>query len=132
MILVKSKLGKSSIHGIGLFAEQHIAKGDKVWEFNEVLDCILSQKDIENLQVAAKEQVMQYAYRSKHSGHWVLCNDDSRFFNHANSIDANVQCYYDTNEKSSEPLVCIAIQDIEPGEELTHNYSDFDLENDLV
>jgi len=33
MILVSSKLGESSIHGIGLFSREPIKKGTLVWQF---------------------------------------------------------------------------------------------------
>ena len=35
MLLVKTRLGKSRIHGLGVFAAQPIRKGQPVWRFVE-------------------------------------------------------------------------------------------------
>lgn len=33
MLLIKTKLDLSKIHGVGLFADEFIAKGTKIWEY---------------------------------------------------------------------------------------------------
>lgn len=124
MILVRSKLATSKIHGIGLFAEEFIPKNTKVWEFNEKFDLVLTLDDTEKLSEAAKEQFFHYAYKSKETGNYILCSDDSRFFNH--KTGGNVICMKPENAFHKESLVCFANKDILKGEELTHDYSEFD------
>ncbi len=124
MILVKSKLDKSSVHGIGLFAKEFIAKGTLVWKFDERFELVLSKEELAKLSPAAKEQFLNYAYISKKTGRYILCFDDSRFFNH--SLSANVKCEVPENPDSDDDLVCFATRDINLDEELTCDYREFD------
>lgn len=124
MILVKSKLKNSSIHGIGLFSEELVPKDTLVWEFKEKFDVVLSKKELNSLSDAAKEQFLNYAYISKITGNYILCSDDSRFFNH--NDNPNTKCFKPDTASHAEALVCISTREIIPGEELTCDYSDFD------
>jgi SET domain-containing protein len=126
MILVKSKTGQSKIHGIGLFADEKIAKGSKVWEYTPGFDFSLTKEQVEKLSIAAKEQFLNYAYLSKDTGKYVLCSDDARFFNHHKK--PNVTCKVPKKPRFEEDLECFATQDIMEGEELTCDYSEFDLD----
>ena len=126
MILIKSKTGPSKIHGVGLFAEEFIPKGKKVWEYTPWFDFALTQKQVDELSEAARIQFLNYAYKSKETGKYVLCSDDARFFNHHDA--ANVYCIIPENASFEDDLVCFAAKDIEVGEELTANYSEFDLD----
>lgn len=38
MLLIKTKLELSKIHGVGLFADEFIAKGTKIWEYRPNFD----------------------------------------------------------------------------------------------
>lgn len=88
---------ESAIHGKGLFAKKKIKKGEHIG--------ILKAKSTK-----------------KESGPYILWLDESkrvnvtchlRYINHSSTPNA---CYYDT-------LEVIALRDIEPGEEITHDYS---------
>lgn len=124
MILVKTRLDKSAIHGIGIFAVASIPKGTLIWVFNPEFDLVLAPDQVELLPEAAREQFLNYAYLSKKTGRYVLCTDDARFFNH--DASPNVTCKIPDNADSDEALVCFAARDISVGEELTCNYSEFD------
>lgn len=90
MLLVKTKLEKSHIHGIGLFAAEFIAEGTRIWELHPAVDIKLSGEQIAQLPVSCQAQMQRYTYREKMSGLYVLCGDDARFFNHSaepNCID---------------------------------------------
>jgi len=126
MILVKSKTGQSKIHGIGLFADQFISKGTKVWEYTNWFDFSLNKGQVEKLSDASREQFLNYAYLSKSTKKYVLCSDDARFFNHQK--DANTICVVPKNSKFEDALECFALRDIIKGEELTNNYLEFDLD----
>ena len=123
MLLVKTKLDVSAIHGIGLFAAEFIGKGAIIWRFNPLFDLRFDEKQIEHLSEAAREQIKKYSYREKHSRLYVLCGDDARFFNH--SDDSNCLDFYHEGQD-----VTVARRDIKAGEELTCDYALFDL--DLV
>ena len=124
MILIKSKTGVSKIHGIGLFADEFIKKGTKVWEYTPWFDFSLSVDQLNKLSEAAREQFLNYAYLSKETGRYVLCSDDSRFFNHQKK--PNVICLVPKISPFEDSLECFALKDIIKGEELTCDYSEFE------
>ena len=124
MILVKTLLAPSGIHGFGLFAAEFIPAKTIVWEFREGFDLVLTPEAVEALPPAARAQMLHYAYISKSSGNYILCADDARFFNHA--VPANTHCFVPEQASSPEALICIAVRDIPAGEELTNDYSEFD------
>ena len=124
MILVKTRLDKSLIHGIGIFSREFIAKGAIVWRFAQGFDLVLTKEQVGRLSEAARDQFLNYAYLSKKTGLYILCSDDSRFFNH--ELNPNTTCRVPVNPDSSDSLECFANRDIQPGEELTNNYCEFD------
>src|SRR3712207_9305077 len=81
MLLVRTRLGPSPIHGIGLFAAEFIPKGTIIWEYRAGFDLRLTEEDLRRLAPPALEQVLEYSYVE--GGHYILCADDARFFNHA-------------------------------------------------
>lgn len=87
----------SSIHGKGLFATCHIKKGD-------LIGCIKSNP--------AYEDGPYVLWISHEMGVRVDC--ELRYINHCSKPNA---CYY-------EDLQVVAIKDIHPGEEITHDYGD--------
>ncbi len=125
MLLVKTRLGPSSIHGIGLFADEFIPKGTMVWDFKPGFDMEMGKKEIDELSPPAREQALKYAYLSKMKGIYILCSDDARFFNH--SDDPNTTSVDSPDGKKNHD---IANRDIPRGEELTADYGAFDADFD--
>jgi SET domain-containing protein len=125
MLLVRTRLQPSQIEGIGLFAAQFIPRGTVIWRFDATIDQRFNEAALNNLSEGAREQIQKYSYREKHSGLYVLCGDDARFFNHSPQPNC-----YDIFEDATDPSdahdVTIALRDIAPGEELTCDYSLFD------
>ncbi len=119
MLLVRTYLDLSNIHGVGLFAAQNIAKGTVIWRLNPVIDRKLSAQEIEALAPPAQEQVRKYTYQDRILGQFVLCGDDARFFNHQEN--PNCLDYPDENGGCT-----MAARDIREGEELTCDYASFD------
>ena len=115
MLMVKTKIGPSSINGIGLFADQFIPKGTVVWKFMPNFDLLMSEQETNELSKPAMGQFYHYAYLDKKHGRYMLCFDDARFFNHTK----NPNC----DEKIDD--ITIAARIIQVGEELTVNYKDF-------
>jgi uncharacterized protein len=116
MLLVKTFLGLSDRHGIGLFAAQHIPKDTVTWEFSSDFDKSYSVDQLINLSSPAREQFFKYTYFDKDLDRYVLCFDDQRFINHC-SVSPNI---------ISAPRRDIAARDIHEGEELLCNYNGFD------
>ena len=121
MLLVKTKIGPSKIHGIGLFADQFIAKGTLVQKFMPGFDSIIPESEIQKLSEPAREQFLKYAYKNK-DGQYILCFDDTRFLNHSDNPNLI------SNNPTEE--IDVAAQDIQKGEELTVNYKEFDADFD--
>jgi hypothetical protein len=123
MLLVKTKIGPSKIHGIGLFADQFIKKGTPIWRFAEGLDLKLTEKELMSLPKLAQDCILNYCYHSVVDDAYVLCFDDARFFNHSNKC--NTTSIDVPNDKEG---LEVASRDIEPGEELVCDCKEFDID----
>ncbi len=123
MLLVKTRLGMSPIEGIGVFADQFIAKGTPTWKFTPGLDQLLSREVVEAIAEPMKSALLRYSYLDRKTGLYIYCLDNARFVNHADA--ANTRGDYPDNDIFGRD---IATRDIQPGEEITCNYSEFDME----
>ena len=121
MLLIKTKIGPSKISGIGLFADEFIPKGTWIWRFKKGFDIRVGDKYPDTLQEPAKSYFKRYAYQNPDTLKYVLCADDARFFNHSDK--ANTHCVEDPED---EDTANVASRDIQVGEELTIDYSEFD------
>ena len=121
MLLIKTKLACSKIHGIGLFAAEFISEGTVVWRSNPVIDIRLTADQIAGLPEGAREQICKYSYREHGSRLFVLCGDDARFFNHSPTPNCLDKC-----DGSGD--VTFAAEDIATGHELTCDYRLFDVD----
>lgn len=116
MLLVKTKIAASHIHGIGLFAGQFIPKGTATWEFCPEFDAAFSADAILTMNEHAHRTFLHYSYFDKLLMKHVLCFDDQRFINHS-SLRFNIK---------STPRVDIAARDIYESEEMLCDYNLFD------
>ena len=123
MLLVKTRLGMSPIEGIGVFADEFIAKGTPTWKFTPGLDQLLSREVVEAIAEPMKSALLRYSYLDRKTGLYIYCLDNARFVNH--SDDANTKGDYPDNDIFGRD---IATRDIQPGEEITCNYAEFDME----
>ncbi len=123
MLLVKTRLGVSEIHGMGLFAEEFIPRGTLVWRFVPGLDLLLDETTVTGAQEPIRSTLHHYSYLDAASGKYVFCLDNARFMNHSDS-PTTVPLPGDTDPFG----VDVAARDIHPGEELTCDYGEFDAE----
>lgn len=126
MLLVKTKIGPSAIHGIGLFADEFIPKGTVLWRFMPGFDLKIPASELKRLFPPAREQFINYSYSYMTAGtrYYVLCFDDARFLNHANSPNT-----IDIDNPKDEEGIEFAARDIHIGEELTCDYRTFDIDS---
>lgn len=82
MLLVKTKILPSKIHGLGLFVDEDIPKGTKIWEWTEGVDQRLTESFVESLPDVSKEYIKIYAWLGS-DGFYYLCGDNDRFANHS-------------------------------------------------
>lgn len=128
MLYVKTKLKESPINGTGCFADEDIPRGTLIWKFTKGFDQEFALNFPENLSEPSREQFLKYAYTSKTTGNYILCSDDTRFFNH--SKDNNVvnirSAIWPWSSENEQEGVDIAARDIKAGEELTYDYNVFE------
>ncbi len=120
MLLIKTRVGVSKIHGIGLFADAFILKGTPTWMFLEGFDLRLPEDILYRLSDPAKDQFLKYSYFDPNLAIYELCSDDARFFNHSDTPNTR-SIRLETGEE-----IDVASRDIDQGEELTCDYRTFD------
>ncbi|PYI87361.1 MAG: hypothetical protein DME26_06400 [Verrucomicrobia bacterium] len=113
MLLVNARVGQSSIHGLGLIAQQFIPKEISISRYEPDLDLALSQRELDALPEQARRAFRYYSFRHIHSGLYILSFDDDRFMNHSDNPNTNGRK---------------ALRDIAAGEELTYDYRKWDLD----
>jgi uncharacterized protein len=116
MLLVRTRIERSTIHGLGLFAAEDIAKNTPIWRFTPGFDLDLDPCVFDNQPAAFREQLLHYGYIDPRLNRYVLCCDDARFINHSSTpnilSDFSLDCHG----------VDVAARGIKAGEELTIDY----------
>ncbi len=122
MLLVKSFLKFSEIHGVGCFTAEDIKAGQIVWKLDPILDTEFDETFLKNSHPAVIEFMNTYAYGQRNGSKktFILCGDHARHMNHSDS--PNLVEAGDGNAYN------LAIRDIKAGEELTCDYLAFDTE----
>ncbi|RJQ35020.1 SET domain-containing protein-lysine N-methyltransferase [Candidatus Parcubacteria bacterium] len=120
MLLVPTKIGRSGIHGIGLFAAAPISEGTRIWEVTPGFDLRIPRTEIEKLPKPARIQMLTYSFEEIGTGFCVICIDDDRFTNHSDNPNTR------EIHVPGEQAYSIAIHDIPEGDEITCDYRTFD------
>ncbi|HVY12555.1 MAG TPA: SET domain-containing protein [Alphaproteobacteria bacterium] len=109
MLLVKTYLDKSRIHGLGAFAAEPIAKGTKVWTFVEGFDRAYSSAQFAKLPKPAQDFIRHYGY--KVDGEIIFTVDNDSRVNHSDNPNTEYKDGF-----------MIASRNIKKGEEITNDY----------
>ena len=114
MLLVPTRLGRSAVHGLGVFAAAPIAAGEAVWRFAPGIDQVIPLPLAETQPEAFKAYLATYAYLSpEFPDAYVLSCDHAKFLNHSE----------DPNTDIRGPTT-FARRPIAAGEEITCDYRD--------
>ena len=113
MLLVKTYLDKSAIHGIGVFAAETIRKDTKIWRFAIGFDRFYSRRQLAKLPKAAKEFIKFHGY--KWGSEVLLSMDNDSYMNHSDAANTYFKGGY-----------VIARCNIRKGTEITNDYRAFD------
>jgi uncharacterized protein len=109
MLLVRTELRESTIHGVGVFAVEPIKAGALVWIEHLGFDIAHPLSEVSKLPSEAREALLKYGHVEGNM--LFLCADNARNMNH-----------------SDNPTVIVtedgdfAARDIAAGEELTEDY----------
>jgi len=122
MILVRTRVAPSAIHGLGLFAIDAIPSGTPIWRFEPGFDREFSSEQFAMLPKEAQAHLRWFAYLDKTTASWVLSGDHACFMNHSPEPNTGA------SPNATPPVITVARHNIAPGEELTCNYRDFDAE----
>ncbi|MFW9970939.1 MAG: SET domain-containing protein [Candidatus Odinarchaeota archaeon] len=123
-----TEVKSSVIHGLGLFAKKLIPKGTIWWHARPQDVLIITKQQFFTLESSYKtpimnkfmENLLTYSYYEREVDALIYCLDNSRYVNH--SFKANSGATEDENGFCS-----ITIKDIQPGEEITEDYSKYTL-----
>lgn len=113
MLLVKTYLDNSPIHGIGVFAGEPIPKGTKVWTFADGFDRCFTERQFRKLPKPAREFIGYYGYRV--DGEIILTCDNDRYTNHSDNANTHWHRGFMRARRA-----------IAKGEEITNDYREFD------
>ncbi len=115
MLLVRTRVAPSPIHGLGLFAAEPIRQGETIARHSCLFDEVFTDEAAREFGPVVYDFIRTYGYR--HGEDWVLPSDHLCFMNHA--TEAN------TFDDGGDD---IAARDIAAGEEITGDYFAFDLD----
>jgi len=113
MLLVKTYVDKSPIHGLGVFAAETLPKGTRIWRFVEGFDQFYTPKQFRKLPKPAREFLKLYGY--KVDGEILFPGDYDRHINHSENPNTILHDGY-----------VITSRKIAKGTEITNDYSEFD------
>lgn len=114
---VSVEVGRSPIHGFGVFAVYPLGKGSVVWMFSPGLDRKIPMTQVQYGNPLEIRFIKERGYiNPNRPGDWVLCVDEAQFLNFAPENEKpNLRL---GDEQDGENLL-IAARDIAEGEELT-------------
>ena len=113
MLLVKTYLDKSKVHGLGVFAGQSIRKGAKIWRFVYGFDRFYTRKRLAKLPKQARDYINLHGYQWKNE--ILLSMDYDTFMNHSENPNTDFHNGF-----------VIARNNIRKGEEITNDYRAFE------
>ena len=118
MICVKTSVKPSGIHGLGVFAEEEIKKGEIVWKFNKLVDSVIDETDLKSFDDDYQNYIKHYSYKTDDK--YIFCGDNGKYVNHSDK--PNIEGI----ESEDGFGINIANRDIEIGEEITCDYTQTD------
>jgi SET domain-containing protein len=115
MLLIRTRVGPSPIHGSGVFACETVLPGTAVWQFEPAFDRVIAEAELPKTPSAFREYIDMYAYYSADlGGRLLLPCDHAKFLNH--SAHPNTRTL---------PFMSVASRLIETGDEITCDYGAF-------
>ena len=115
MMTIPVEVGRSPIHGQGVFARERVRAGTVIWQFHPGLEQKLDLALLEYSEVGVRDFLMERGYLNDRD-QWILCADEGQFLNFPlTGQPANTKL----GGKQDGEFMLLAATDIEPGEEIT-------------
>lgn len=112
MFLIRTSVGPSRIHGLGVMAGEAVADGTPIWRFAPGLDLVVPVATVATLPPAFRTYLDMYGYHSPDfPDSFVLSCDHAKFMNHSETPNTEI--------RGRETLARGAIA---AGEEITCDY----------
>lgn len=120
MMLIKTRVAPSKIHGMGLFAAEFIRCGTAIWRFEPEFDHDFSSEQFAALPAMARAHTRWFCFVSRENGHVILSGDHACYINHSSEANTGAP------PNPTIPVTTVARRDIAAGEEITCNYWEYD------
>jgi SET domain-containing protein len=120
MMLVRTRVGPSRIHGSGLFAVDPLPAGTPIWRFQPGFDHDFAPEQFAALPAIAREHTRWFCFVSKADGHVILSGDHACFINHSPEHNTGAP------PNAPAPVTTVALRDSAAGEEITCDYWSYD------
>ena len=115
MFLIRTRIGPSRIHGVGVFALEAVPTGAVVWRYDPAFDRIVTAEELARSPPAFRAYLEAYAYPSSDlDGATLLCCDHAKFLNHS-----------DAPNTEERPFASVAARSVAEGDEITCDYGSF-------
>jgi len=120
MVMAKTFVAPSRIHGNGLFAAEAMPRGTPVWRFLPGFDHEFSPEQWAALPEPARSHARWFCFVRKGDLHVILSGDHACFINHDPQPNTGAPV------GGGLPVTTVALRDIAAGEELTCDYRAYD------
>ena len=114
MMMVRTELRASNIHGIGVFLTEPVRAGQLVWRFDSRIDRVFSDAELEVMPEILQDFLRTYSTLDADLRLWVLCGDNGRHFNHSDNPNTRSLGIAFGDD--------VATEDLPVGAELTSDY----------
>ncbi len=117
MLLVRTNVADSPIHGLGVFAVEPIPAGTTVWALDPLLDRVFPVGALDAYPPHIREYLEHYCEYFPETDELVLSGDGDRFTNHSDTPNTAVA------GRNAPNAQVVALRDIAEGEEITCSYA---------
>lgn len=120
MMLIRTRVAPSRIHGQGLFVVEPVAKGTGIWRFEPGFDRAFAPEQVAAWPEVVQEHLRWFSFMHSETGQYVLSGDHACFMNHSEHPNTGAP------QDGSWDGTTVAYRDLVPGDEITCDYRSFD------
>lgn len=124
MIHTSYILKESPLHGIGLFTQEDLSKGQLVYTASPLLDVNITQQEFDSLSENEQNEIRWWGFWDEPTQRWHVDFDVSKFINHSSNATL-------TQDSDHTEAYLITTRNVNAGEELTQDYLEFETVEDL-